>query len=64
MAESQQKIRDRILNQIPETINDFLRAANSTPIRILSDTPNSVLDHETLSTVHTPVCIQSRRIPA
>lgn len=45
MEESKQKIREHIMGQIPETINHFLRTIDSTAIRILGDTPNSVLDH-------------------
>lgn len=41
-----QKIREHIMGQIPETINKFLRTIDSTAIRILGDTPNSVLDHD------------------
>lgn len=44
MEESMQNIREHIMGQIPETINNFVRAIGSTAIRILGDTPNSVLD--------------------
>lgn len=46
MEESKQQTRERILSQIPETINNFLDTVDSTAIRILGDTPNSVLDPE------------------
>lgn len=39
-----QKIREHIMDQIPVTIDNLLRAIDSTAIRILGDTPNSVLD--------------------
>ncbi|OQD68836.1 hypothetical protein PENDEC_c030G03370 [Penicillium decumbens] len=43
MGDQGEHIRERIMNQIPDTIRDFLQQAASTPIRILGDTPNSLL---------------------
>jgi hypothetical protein len=45
IEESIHLMREHILDQIPETINNPLCTINSTPIRILGDTPNSILDH-------------------
>lgn len=45
MEESKQNIREHIVGQIPETINNFLRTIDLTAIRILGDIPNSILDH-------------------
>ncbi|KAJ5789140.1 uncharacterized protein N7518_006151 [Penicillium psychrosexuale] len=44
MEEQIRQIRERIKSQIPGTINGFLETVGSTTIRILGDTPNSVLD--------------------
>ncbi|CRG92571.1 hypothetical protein PISL3812_09633 [Talaromyces islandicus] len=44
MEESKLKLREHIMGQDPETINDFLRTVDSTAIRILGDTPNGILD--------------------
>ncbi|KAJ5924423.1 hypothetical protein N7466_008610 [Penicillium verhagenii] len=43
MADQASQIREQIMNQIPSTIHKFLQGV-STPIRILGDTPNSLLD--------------------
>lgn len=44
MEDSNQNYRDHIMNQIPNVIKDFLEVVNPTPVRILGDTPNYVLD--------------------
>ena len=44
MDDSKQKIRERIICHIPDVIQCFLQTVDSTPIRILGDTPNSLLD--------------------
>ncbi|KAJ5213356.1 hypothetical protein N7449_000525 [Penicillium cf. viridicatum] len=44
MDDSKQKIREQIISHIPDVIQYFLRTVDSTPIRILGDTPNSLLD--------------------
>lgn len=44
MEDQIQQIRERITSQIPGTINRFLQTVGTTPIRILGDTPSSVLD--------------------
>lgn len=46
MEEPKQRMREHIMGQIPDTINNFLDGTDSTPIRILGDTPNGVLDPE------------------
>lgn len=43
MEEGNKNVRDNIMSQIPKTINSFLETAGSGAIRILGDTPNSVL---------------------
>ncbi|CAG8107628.1 unnamed protein product [Penicillium salamii] len=42
--EDQTHLRDLIINQIPDTIHNLLQEVDSSPIRILGDTPNSLLD--------------------
>lgn len=44
MEDPKQNSRDHIMNQIPNVIKKFLDEVNPTPIRILGDTPNHVLD--------------------
>ncbi|EKV05142.1 hypothetical protein PDIG_38410 [Penicillium digitatum PHI26] len=39
-----QQIRERIMGQISDTIKSFLQSVDSSPIRILGDVPNSILD--------------------
>lgn len=41
--EWKKQARDRILGQIPHSIETFLQTVGSTPTRILSDTPSGVL---------------------
>lgn len=41
--EGNKNVRENIMSQIPKTINSFLETAGSGAIRILGDTPNSVL---------------------
>ncbi|PLN84112.1 hypothetical protein BDW42DRAFT_163661 [Aspergillus taichungensis] len=40
----EEQLRDLIMNQIHGTIKDFLKGVDSTPIRILGDTPTRILD--------------------
>ncbi|CAG8378940.1 unnamed protein product [Penicillium salamii] len=42
--EDQTHLRDLIINQIPDTIHNLLQEVDLSPIRILGDTPNSLLD--------------------
>ncbi|QKX63326.1 uncharacterized protein TRUGW13939_10496 [Talaromyces rugulosus] len=44
MEDSKQQIREHIMDQIPDTIKNFLQTVDPAAIRILGDTPNSVLD--------------------
>ncbi|KAJ5958321.1 uncharacterized protein N7479_005471 [Penicillium vulpinum] len=44
MEGSRQQTRESILGQIPDTIQSFLQTVDTRAIRILGDTPNSVLD--------------------
>ncbi|KAJ5709523.1 hypothetical protein N7493_009814 [Penicillium malachiteum] len=46
LDEKYQKIRNHILCQIPVVLSELLRNVGSCTMRILGDTPNSVLDHE------------------
>ncbi|BDD59386.1 hypothetical protein MPDQ_003043 [Monascus purpureus] len=46
MGDSTQQIRDHIMRQISEILPEFLRNVDSSAIRILGDTPNSILDPE------------------
>lgn len=46
MDDNKQQIREHIINEIPNTIQNFLQTVDSTPIRILDDTPNIVLDSQ------------------
>lgn len=43
MEDEKKQIRDKIMSQILNTINAFLRTAGEGAIRILGDTPTSVL---------------------
>lgn len=44
--ESKQRMREHIMGEISDTINNFLEGVGSTAIRILGDTPTGVLDPE------------------
>ncbi|KAJ5416136.1 hypothetical protein N7465_004831 [Penicillium sp. CMV-2018d] len=44
MGDQAQNIRERIMDQIPDTIHKLLQEVDSGPIRILGDTPTSLLD--------------------
>ncbi|CAG8947623.1 unnamed protein product [Penicillium salamii] len=44
MEDQTQHLRNLIINQIPDTIHNLLQEVDSGPIRILGDTPNSLLD--------------------
>ncbi|KGO67137.1 hypothetical protein PITC_020430 [Penicillium italicum] len=46
MNDYKQQSREHIMSQIPNTIQNFLQTFDSTAIRILGDTPNSILDSE------------------
>lgn len=46
MNDNKQQVREHIISQIPITIQNFLQTVDSTAIRILGDTPNSILDSE------------------
>lgn len=44
MDETQQQKREHILSHIPDLIRSILQTVNPTPIRILGDVPNRILD--------------------
>ncbi|KAJ5716025.1 uncharacterized protein N7483_013206 [Penicillium malachiteum] len=48
MDEGTKKARNRILGQIKVVLSELLRNIGSCTMRIVGDTPNSVLDHEDL----------------
>lgn len=61
MCDSVQGLRDHIMGKIPGIIHGFVQTIGSSAIRILGDTPNTILDSEAYLESISPFALEVQR---